>query len=368
VLTDMPLSCSSDYRFLVNDRCRDGTQGKTMVEITDYVLSAKWNRVLNAPSKAQVALPSGCCDALSEVREGRDLLIFRDGDLAWNGEIWYDPTDCSQATGIIAYDRWAILWRRLIQKRLCFRTQCGGAKASVKDVVTALITDASVDGRCLIDNFRFLGDCPSVIERDFLEDSMYTMTAIEGLVRSRIDFTSSGNWLIAMCKSRSIGKLPTLTCEHFTTELCRGSAGLDAATRVVIEGDGVTGSAGGIDPYYGLLEVRREDDSIKSQAAADDEAASTLLQLKPPLNWITAQSGAVLTPQAPVELEHLVPGSVIPVLLDCVCIPLAETMRLVEVEVNYVASTGTGGSGGESVSITLASSREGRFSDLTGGF
>lgn len=358
------LGCSSDYRFIVNDRCRGGEQGQTMVEITDYVLSAKYNRVLNAPAKAELVMASGCCDALREVREGRDLSIYRDGDLAWNGEIWFDPTDCSQATGITAYDRWAILWRRLIQKRLCFRTQCGGAPASVQAIVEALIADASVDGRCLKSNLRFLGSCPSPIERDFLEDSMYTSTAIEGLVRSRIDFTSSGNWLIAMCKNRSIGKLATLTCEHFTTELCRGSAGLDAATRVVIEGDGVTGSAGGIDPYYGLLEVRREDDSIKSQDAADDEARETLLQLKPPLNWITAQSGAVLTPSAPVELEHLVPGAAVPVMLDCVCIPLAETMRLVEVEVNYVAATQ--GSGGESVAVTLASSREDRFNNLVG--
>lgn len=344
-----PLGCAAEYRAVITDRCRSGGDGAVRVEFR-RIQALSFNRTLNGISSATVVLDRGCCEELREARQGREMILFRDGEQVHRGELLDDPRDCRDSASVTSFDRFGILSRRLIHETLCFRAKCGGAPASALAIARRLIEDGfSGDDRCY--DAVYLGDCVSPLEREYGKFSSYTIEALNDLTNSRIDYTTHGDRMIVMCKDYALGQTATLTCRHFAEDACAGSGGLSSATRVVVVGDGVFGEAGGPDPYYGLLEARVEDDSIKTQDAATEEARARLRALRPPVTWVDAPSGSQLTSDAPVSMSELVPGVLVPVQLDCACTPLSEVMRLTDVTVSY----GSGAGGGEKVGITLTS-------------
>lgn len=342
-----PLGCNPEYRVVIADRCRNGGDGTVRVEL-DRITGIAWGRTLNNISSATITLEPGCCDQVREARQGRELIIFRDDRVVWRGELLDDPADCREAVTISALDRWAILARRVIHQRLCFRAKCGGSPQGPLQIAQALIEDGySGDDRC--HDVTYVGSCAVPIERDYAANSAYTLDALSDLARSRIDYTAHGERLIVMCKDVALGQTATLTCEHFSANVCAGSGGLSSATRVIVVGDGVFGFSGGSDPYYGLLEARVEDDSIKTVEAATEEARARRRAMMPPVWWVDAPSGSHLTADAPVGIEELVPGVQVPVQLDCTCTPLSEVMRLTDIAVTHTAGDG------ERVAATLVS-------------
>jgi hypothetical protein len=177
--------------------------------------------------------------------------------------------------------------------------------------------------------------------REYLANSKYVIDALNDLARGSLDYTTIGRRVILMPSGWSLGRTSLLTCEHFQGDVCTTEDGYAAATRGVVKGkedSGVLGSAGGVDPYFGLLEVLVSDDRITSSATAADQARGLVNGANPPPLLVQPPDGSALAPDAPVTLAELIPGMTVPLSLNCTCRTASQDMRLMKLRVTVDAS------------------------------
>ncbi|MFE5094584.1 hypothetical protein ACFRCI_30590 [Streptomyces sp. NPDC056638] len=124
------------------------------------------------------------------------------------------------------------------------------------------------------------------------------------------------------------------------------SARTGLATRWDIHGkDAVKGEAGGIHPYYGLLERVAEETSILDDISAEAAARSRLAASSPAPVFIDSQE-ATLAPDASVDVSALVPGWCVDVTTTQTCRTISQSLKIATVKVKE-------GSDGETVSLQL---------------
>jgi hypothetical protein len=335
---DCQLGCNPDYKLLVTDR----GGGATVAEVEFEEL--KWGRVLDDVSTAQVTVPAGCCGELGGIRSWRhELHVIRDGDEQWCGPITIAP-NCRSGVTLVAWDMFAWLGKRVIRSRRCYDPECGGSAATGPAIAEQLIRDGlDPDDPGLLE---YLTVVPGGLlqERDYLANSAYVLNALRDLARGGLDFTAIGRRLLVMPEGATLAATPLLTCEHFLGDVCTTDDGANAATRAVVTGKAadnetvVTGSAGDIDPYYGLLEVLLNDDTVKTASAAQAQAAGLLASSDPSRLLIQPPQGNALDPSAPVCIDQLIPGVKVPVALDCTCREALQEMRLTKLDVTVTAA------------------------------
>lgn len=339
------LGCDPEYHVLVTDRCG----GATVAELAFSDL--KWGRALDAVSEASVTIPPGKCGRLADVRTWRhELHVIRDNDEVWSGPVTTVP-QCRSGTTLVAQDFWAWLGVRVIHNQLCFDPTCGGTAATGVAIAQALIEDAlAPDDPCLLKYLHAVAG-GTTQERNYAANSAYALDALTDLAKGGLDFTAIGRRLVIMPEGGTLGQLALLTCDAFDGDVCTTEDGGAAATRAVVTGkaaDGTTvvsGSAGGVDDYLGLVEVLVNDDSVRTATAAQTQAAG-LLQPIPPL-LVQPPQGNGLTAEAPVCINELVPGVLVPVAMDCTCRPAEQMLRLTKLDVSVDA-------GGEKVAPLLS--------------
>lgn len=340
------LGCNPTYNVLVTERCSEST----LLEVEFQTL--KWGRVRDGVSEASVTVPYGCCGKLADVRSWRhELHVIRDGDEVWSGPVVVD-VNCRSGVTLVANDYLAWLGRRVIRYARCYDPECGGAPATGPVIAEQLVRDAlEPDDPCLLDYLTRI-DGGANQEREYKLNSAYTLDALTDLARGGLDFTAIGRRIMLMPEGHVLGRTALLTCDNFLGDVCVSDDGGGAATRAVVTGKAgdtdetvVSGYAGGVDPYYGLIEVLHNDDTIRTAASAAAQAAG-LIRNPPPLLVQPPQSAA-LDPNAPVCISELVPGVEVPVSMDCTCRSATQVMQLVKLDVTVDAS-------GEKVSPLLA--------------
>lgn len=337
---DCRLGCAKEYNLLITDRCG----GSTVAELQFERLT--WQRVRDDVSTAQVTVPQGadCCGQLENVRTWRnELHVIRDGEEVWCGPIVVQP-NCRSGVTIVAWDMFAWLGKRVIRERRCYDPDCGGTAATGPAIAEQLIRDGlAPDDPCLLD---YLTVVPGGLrqERDYLVNSAYVLAALKDLARGGLDFTAIGRRLLVMPEGATLGRTDLLTCDHFMDDVCVTADGANAATRAVVTGKAgdnqtvVSGAAGGVDPYYGLLEVLLDDSTVKTAAAAQAQAAGLLASSDPSRLLVQPPQASALTPDAPVCINELVPGVEVPVALDCTCRGAVQSMRLDKLDVTVTAA------------------------------
>lgn len=327
---------ADDYRVTIVDR-----SGTTLTEV-DFT-SLEWSRELDAISTATVQIPARCCGELADARTWRhELHISRGGKQQWEGPISV-IANCRSGITIEAKDVLHWLTRRVIHNDHTW--------ASVGSVIAA--RDLIVDG--------FQPDDPDVLAylttygvgvlsgREYLANSKYVIDALNDLAKGALDYTVIGRRIVLMPSGHELSRTSLLTCEHFQGDVCTTEDGYAAATRGIVQGkedSGVIGSFGGTDPYFGLLEVLVTDDQITSSATATEQARGLVNGSNPPPLLVQPPDGSALSPKAPLCLEELVPGIVVPTSLDCTCRSATQDMRLTRLEVTVTA-------GGERVAPLL---------------
>lgn len=337
------LGCGTQ-RLVITDRCG----AKTVCELTDDLNSLEYGRVMDDTSRAKAVVgktggvSGACCQCVGNLRTWlHSGVIYRSGKLVWGpGPI----TNIRENTGSITLtikDISAWLDRRLVHAEHNF------VNTDIVQIAVQLITDAMApDDPCdIIGNLQVLGE-GTKIDYQVAANRIRAGDALRDLARLGLDFTVLGTSII-LAPALSFGPYTTLMDNDFLTDIEVEERGEDAATEWVVAGEAVSGSCGGIDPVYGLIEQLAQEDNLVDADSCTVGACNRLQASNPAPVFINVPDDAQLAAKAPVNFEHLVPGLLLPVNLTQTCRKVAITNRLTAMNVKAEA-------GDERVGITLA--------------
>lgn len=332
------LGCGTKYEVVVTNRC-----GKATVAILTDFTRLTWGRVLDDVSQATVTLPGNCCEALADVRSwANELHIIRDGEEVWCGPIVVAPY-CRSGVTLVAWDVSGWLERRVIRTRTSFDPDTGGTAQDGPTIARDLIKFAlAPDDPCIQQYVTRIPGGP-IQERDYLAGSGYVMPALKDLAKGALDFTTVGRRIILMPEGHALGRTALLSCDSFGDDVCTTEDGLGLATAAWVTGKladnttTFTDSSGGVDDFYGLVEVLQIDDTVRTARAARNQAAGIVNARNPAPLLVQPPSGSALSPDAPVCINELVPGVEVPVSMDCTCRAVGQMMRLTKLDVTVDA-------------------------------
>ncbi|KAA9379600.1 hypothetical protein F5972_08060 [Microbispora cellulosiformans] len=316
---------------------RDGA----MITPADTLIEVEWTRVLNAISTAKATIyPSGdCCQAVDNVRSWRHkLVIYRDGRLVWEGPIldadWKYGGFEVQAGDVLSW-----LDRRVPHQDIEFD------ETDLADIAEWLIEDgfAPDDPGHSVQTIGLAGITGG---RAYSKDVGQTGDHLRDLADTGIDFTAVGSRILILPEDHTT-RVGSLSDADFPDGLTVSEDGVGLATRWVVHGnDKVVGEAGGIHPYYGLLERVADESSIRKNSSAAAAARSRLRSSLPAPVWIASQQ-ATLSPDAAVDVPSLVPGWCVDVTSTRTCRVITQSLKIMTVRVMENGS-------GETVSVQLA--------------
>lgn len=339
-----PLGCADTYEVAFHDRYGAVPFGSAVEPST-----LEWGRVLDDTSEAKVTIPLAdpeCCEVLGELRTWcNDLSVYRDGsELVWQGPI-VRIEHGAEATVITARDVTAWLSRREIPV-LIDHTAAGSGAADLSTIAEEVIRAALAPDDPNV--LPYLTVLPSGIvgERKYQPNASYAGDELRELARTGIDFTALGHRVI-VAGEMPLARLATLTDEDFGVGLTVIEDGLSAASRAIVIGQGVTATAGGAGPC-GLLTSIVKEDAIRDQSSAQAEAQAIITAGDPAPLILDVPDGAQLDPDAPVGIQDLVPGVIVPVTSTQTCRQVYADLRLTRLAVTYTSSEG------EAVKVTLA--------------
>lgn len=331
-------TCAGQYRVMVADVGGGRFVGELPAE------SVQWQRSLDATSEASVRVRHGaapdCCSVLGDMRSWRsELVILRCDAPVWSGPV-QAITYGRDYTTVVARDVTAWMARRVVHAPLTYP-----AGTDLSTIAEGIVRDAYAPHDPQVLDYIVANPTGILTERAYLKDTGPSLDHLGELARTGLDWTVLGHRIV-------LGKAPwstihALACSDFLGELTVTEDGYASVTRSVVTGTGVTGESGGTHSYYGLLEAVESQDSITTVAAAQTRARAVLAGAAPNPLIVSPPQGVQLSPLAAVDINDLVPGAMVPVVLECVCRPTRTDLILRDVTV-------TSGGGSESVSVTLA--------------
>jgi len=308
----------------------------------------QWSRVLDDTSEAQVSLDGDFFDPKTPIGSwDNELSIYRDGALVWQGPIQrIDYRRRDSDVVVTARDVTAWLAHRTIHHKLDF-TASGQGPTDMAHIAEAIVRDAMEPDDPLILPYLTVAKCGHVGERKYEPDSAYAGDELRELARTGIDFTALGRRIVIAGETVQLARLPQLRDEHFISDINVIDDGLQAVTRAVVVGEGVSGTATaeGADK---LLEVLVREDQIKDKMSAEIEAAAIVEVGHPNPLIVEIPEGAQLAADAPLAISDLIPGALVPVANSMTYRPVVTELRLTRLAVDFTAEEG------ESVKVTLA--------------
>lgn len=327
------------------DRCE-----RTKIVDLDDVTCLEWGRELDDLSDATVTVGRNatCCELFDKVRTWRhQLVISRCGRPVWSGPI-LRTTYNADDTVFEAVDPLAWLDRRLVRADA---ERCGSLTDIARELITEALThpDGAADETCLLFDYRGCGHSGC---RKYEACKSTTAAELRTLARGPFNFTAVGRRIVLWCGGATLGRTTMLQDKNFLGDLSVVEDGYELATAVCVQGKAVTAYCGGTDPYYGLIEVTIKDDTITTETDAMALACQEVAARNRPPLVLSVPDGIRLDPTAPVTMDELVPGVLIPVWSSSTCRTVSEDMALTRVRVTQGCSDDHGAD--ESVAITVA--------------
>lgn len=329
------------------DRC----ESRKIAELDDLTC-LNWSRTLDLSSSASatVGLRGQCCGLLGNVQPWRhELVVSRCGRQVWSGPILAaEYTD--DAITLTARDRLAWFDRRSIRDDL---TLSGLNTEIAQALIEYGILDPDVPGQddtCIGMFLEFFpGDFATY---SYSYEGLQTTVGAElrNLARGTLNFTALGRRVLVW-SALALGRTNILQDKHLLGDVKVVVDGYNMATWAGVEGHGVAASAGGTDRYYGRLERPIRDDSIVTTATAQQVARTAVGTSRRPSVTLDIPDGVRLDPSAPVTIDQLVPGMVLPFWSTSTCREVNQDTALTKVQVTQGCSDDADGD--EQVLITV---------------
>lgn len=321
--------------------------GATVAE-ADTLLECEWTRELDEFSSGRVLIgPAGdCCNRLKDVRAWRHQLhIYRDGQPVWQGTI-IQPEWHADRVELFAADILAWLDLRVPHESISFEG------SDLTEIASWLIEDALAPDDPGHDLY-VVGPCGVSGGRAYTQKVGQTGDHLRDLAETGLDYTAVGSTIILLPEGHmaSVGRL---TDADFPEELVVAEDGSSLATRWIVAGDeesGVIAEAGGVDPYYGLMERYVEQTSITTTASALEAARARLRTSLPAPLFIDTQQ-VTISPDAVIDVPKLVPGWCLDVTSTITCRTVAQRLKITGVKVLETGGTDQS-PGQESVQVQL---------------
>lgn len=268
-----------------------------------------WARLPQATTDASVTIAlqaEGCVDVLNRTEPWRDQLeLYRNDDVVWMGPIQELMPNPGEGTATVTAKDDSVWWDfRVLTKAFVFRNE---------DLAT--IFAQLLGWAFLVDNPGFVIEAGlSGIKGDLTvaaADLRKLSNELSELARTGVDWTAAGRkfWI-----GGAVGRLPIrLTDEAFVIPPNTRRSGVGMVTEGFVRGNGgITGHAGGPDPDDGvLLQDVRDAQSIEDQGTADAAATTWVERSGDVMTYV--EGDAELEPGAPVEIQTLIPGVIVPV-------------------------------------------------------
>lgn len=340
----MALGCTEVHSYTITSR-----SGGTVASSGDLTY-VSWSRLINDSSTASVKIGvSGpdCCAQLGNIRSWNNILnIYRGGSFVWSGFI-VNVAWKRDYVEIDAIDIIGLMDRRVPHQDLTF------TGTDITEIARQLIEDALAPddpGHTV----TVVGDAGILGGRAYEQNIGQSADHLRDLADTGLDFTAVGNNIVILPDGfcEVVGRLSD---EDLPAGLSVAEDGASLATRVIVAGStsagqsnpSIVGTAGGTNAYYGLLERYVEQNTLTTQAAADQAAQARLAtSLGVPVHIDTSQ--VTLSPTAAVDITKLVPGWCLDVTTDGTCRTISQRLKITGLQV-------TEDEDGEKVTVQVAS-------------
>lgn len=155
---------------------------------------------------------------------------------------------------------------------------------------------------------------------------------------------SAGRLIVGPLASQHVTN--TLTDQHMEADIAVEKDGAECVTDMLIQGKGVYGYHIDSERYVGLLQEVEKADSLVRAGECESLAKRRVEEAKYPPRRLDIGGDARLLPTAPISLDQLVPGALVPVSSSQTGITVSAVMMIKSISV-------TQDEGGDNVSLTL---------------
>lgn len=339
----MAVGCAA-HSYTITDR--DGV----LVSSSGNLLAVEYNRLLNDASTATVTIGvtgAQCCGELGNLRSWRHVLnLYRGSDFMWSGFITNIDWSFDRAV-VTAVDIIGLLDRRVPHQDFDF------SDTDITAIAAALVDDGLAPddpGHTT----TVIGPAFVVAGRKYEANVGQTADHLRDLADTGLDFTAVGNNAVILPDDFAdvVGRLSD---EDLPEGVTVTEDGASLGTRQIVAGSQAgtpIGTAGGVNPYYGLLEIYTEQTTLSDQASADAAAAAKLKATLGVPVFIDTQN-VTLAPTAAIDVAKLVPGWCVDISTDSTCRTITQRLKITGLKI-----TEDGGSdaepGGEHVVLQVA--------------
>lgn len=307
-----------------------------LITASGNLLAVDYGRILNDTSTGKITIGvtgSQCCAELGNLRSWRHILnLYRGEDFMWSGFItnidWKFDTAVVTAVDIIG-----LLDRRVPHQNFAFTA------TDITVIASALVEDGLAPDDP--------GHTTTVIAiagvqagRSYEANVGQTADHLRDLADTGLDFTAVGNNVVILPDDFTdvVGRLSD---EDLPEGVTVTEDGASLATRQVVAGTQAgtpVGTAGGINPYYGLLEIYAEQTTLTDQTAADAAAAAKLKSSLGVPVYIDTQD-VTLAPTANIDVPRLVPGWCVDISTDSTCRTITQRLKITGLKITEDGGT-----------------------------
>lgn len=297
----------------------------------------RWDRRRDDTSQANVfaKTPDRDCEhVISQIEPMRhELVIFRNGERVWEGPI----TRTNETGSQIEVDAKDIThWLNRTIMRAGYSNaypKIGYATERMRKIITAEVgRKEGLDPPVNIIPFLQITTHKKSAKtsRKTVPYEKYVFEELDSLAaKGGIDYTVLGRSLIINDVNDVIGEGPMLSSADFDGALAVSLYGMETATRsAVTDGLGKWGAFGGVDDYYGEIELLHtiyDEETTTAQREADNvtraemvaQAARNMKGRYPTPVVVRVPDGSSLRPDTATRImDHLVPGVQFPIMSD----------------------------------------------------